>query len=106
MNASALVQRIAHWICTFVQHMGAQISTLALIISVGALIVSTLQYRVVRKHYRLSVRPHVNFTFILEGGTAERNGIYLANLGLGPAIIKALSVEVGGKSYNAMDKGV
>ena len=36
----------------------------------------------------------------------KRNGIYIANPGLGPAIIKALSVEVGGKSYNAMDQHV
>jgi hypothetical protein len=48
----------------------------------------------------------VVITFTLEGGTGEKNAIYLANPGLGPAIMKALSVEVGGKSYDAMDKRV
>jgi hypothetical protein len=106
MNTSALVQRIGHGISTSMQYIGPWLSTLALFISVGAFIVSSLQYRAVTRHYRLSVRPHVNITFVLEGGRDERNGIYIANLGLGPAIIKALSVEVGGKSYNAMDKRV
>jgi hypothetical protein len=106
MNISPLMRRIWHWISTSVQHLAPQISTLALIISFGALIVSTLQYFVVRKHHRLSVRPHVVITFTLEGGTGEKNGIYLANPGLGPAIMKALSVEVGATSYDAMDKRV
>jgi len=46
----------------------------------------------------------VNINSYLEGGLEERNGIYIANPGLGPAIIKDLSVEVGGKSYNQTDK--
>jgi hypothetical protein len=48
----------------------------------------------------------VDIAYYLEGKLNERNGIYIANSGLGPAIIKAVSVEVGGKSYNAMDKHV
>jgi hypothetical protein len=85
----------------------------AVLVSCGALYISssqyevaTRQYEVVERHYRLSVRPHVVITFTLEGGTGEKNAIYLANPGLGPAIMKALSVEVGGKSYDAMDKRV
>ena len=58
----------------------------------------------VERHYRLSVKPHVNVMFYLEGRKDQKNGIYLGNNGLGPAIIKAVSVEVGGKSYSAADK--
>jgi hypothetical protein len=108
MTTPPFIHRIRRWFSTSVQRIEPQIqiSTLALIISFGALIVSSMQYCVVKSHYRLSVRPHVVITFTLEGGRDEKNGIYMANLGLGPAIIKALSVEVGGKSYNAMDKRV
>jgi hypothetical protein len=101
-----LLHRTGRWISTSVQDKDPHIATLALIISIGALIVSSLEYRAVRTHNRLSVKPHVVITFYLEGGGDERNGIYLANPGLGPAIMKALSVEVGGKSYDAMDKQV
>src|SRR5919108_799517 len=104
MNTSTLVQRIGHGISTSIQYIGPWLSTLALFISVGAFIVSSLQYRAVTRHYRLSVRPHMNVNLYLEGGLSERNGIYIENPGLGPAIIKALSVEVGGKSYSTVDK--
>jgi hypothetical protein len=106
LNTPSFIYRIGRWFSTFVQRIAPQISTLALIISFGALLVSSLQYCAVTKHYRLSVRPHVVPNFVLEGGKDERNGIYIANPGLGPAIIKAISVEVGGKSYDATDKRV
>jgi hypothetical protein len=103
LSFSTFVQRIGRWFSTSVQHMALGISILAFIISGGSLVVSSWQYSAVTRHYRLSVRPHVNVIFYLEGGRSERNGIYIANPGLGPAIIKALSVEVGGKSYSAAD---
>jgi hypothetical protein len=120
MDTSPLVQCIRHWVSTSLHYMKSQDRVLALFVSAGALIVScgalyfsssqnkvaTRQYEVVERHYRLSVKPHVVITFTLEGGTGEKNGIYIANPGLGPAIMKALSVEVGGKSYDAMDKRV
>jgi hypothetical protein len=108
MSIILLVQRIGHGISTSVQYLGPWLSTLALCISVGAFIVSSLQYKAVTRHYRLSVKPHVIVTFYLEGtregGLSEKNGIYLENPGLGPAIIKAISVEAGGKSYSAVNK--
>jgi len=82
------------------------VASIALIVSLGALIVSSWQYSSQIEHNRLSVRPNVVVTYILEGGKKERNGIYMANPGLGPAIIKAVSVDVGGKSYDATDKRV
>jgi hypothetical protein len=98
--------RIKRWFSTAAGRMGPWIAILAFIISIGSLTIASWQYRAVTRHYRLSVRPHVVITFPLEGGTGERNGIYLANPGLGPAIIKALSVEVGGKSYDAAEQRV
>jgi hypothetical protein len=120
MDISPLVQRIRRRLSTSVHYIKSQNRVLALFVSAGALLASfgalyvsssqygvvTRQYEVVERHYRLSVRPHVVITFTLEGGTGEKNGIYIANLGLGPAIVKALSVEVGGKSYDAMDRRV
>ena len=103
MNTALLVQRIKHSISTSMQSLGPYISTLALCISVLAFIVSSLPYRAVTRHYRLSVKPHVNVIFYLEGGPNQRNGVYITNPGLGPAIIKAVSVEVGGKSYDAVN---
>jgi hypothetical protein len=52
----------------------------------------------------LSVKPHVNVIFYLEGWLGGKNGIYIENCGLGPAIIKAVSAEVGGKSYGTGTK--
>ena len=83
----------------------------AFLVSCGALLLSSSQYdvatkqdAVVERHYRLSVKTHVNVIFYLEGRRDQKNGIYLANRGLGPAVIKAVSVEVGGKSYRASYK--
>jgi hypothetical protein len=110
MNTSPLVQHIGRWLSTSVHYIRSQsdvlpsfVSVLAILVSCGALYVSSSQYGVIARHYRLSVKPHVNVIFYLEGGS-ERNGISIANPGLGPAIIKALSVEVGGKSYSAEGK--
>jgi hypothetical protein len=106
MGPSLLVRRIGRWFSTSLRGRDPHIASMALIISIGALIVSLGQYRAETRHNRLSVRPHVVPTFVLEGGKGERNGIYIANPGLGPAIIKAVSVEMGGKSYDATDKRV
>jgi hypothetical protein len=72
-----------------------------LFISVAALIVSSLHYYAVARRHKLSVKPHVNIVVVLEGGKEERNGIYVANPGLGLA--KAVPVEVGGKSHIPSD---
>jgi hypothetical protein len=111
INALPLVQRLRHWLSTSMQYIGPRTSTLALFVSLGAffvssgaLIISSLQYKAVTRHHRLSVKPHVNVIFYLEGALNQRNGIYIANPGLGPAIIKAVSVEMGGKSYSAVNK--
>jgi hypothetical protein len=105
-SASKRSHRIKRWFSSAAERTGPWLAVLAFNISLGSFTVASWQYLAVTRHYRLSVRPQVVITFTLEGDMDGKNGIYFANLGLGPAIVKALSIEVGGKSYDAMDKGV
>ncbi|MCL2075739.1 MAG: hypothetical protein FWH15_04765 [Betaproteobacteria bacterium] len=56
--------------------------------------ISSQQVEITRDHYRRSVTPILNVTPYAEG-KGRRNGIYLSNDGLGPAIIKEFSVKSG-----------
>jgi hypothetical protein len=77
------------------------VSLVALVVSGFAAGVSLWQYQAAVTHNKLSVKPHVAVTVQLEGGLLERTGMYISNEGLGPAIINTITVEVGGKSYDA-----
>lgn len=57
-----------------------------------------------REHNRLSVRPNVRFAAYMEGA-GHRNGIYVENLGLGPAILSSLNVDVSGQSFDILKPG-
>ena len=76
------------------------------LLSVGAIGFATLalgaslwQGWVGNEHNRLSVRPLIVATPYLEGPRA-RNGLYLANLGLGPAIIDRASIVFDRTAYD------
>lgn len=71
----------------------------AIFISVLALMVSIWQGMVAREHNRLSVTPKLISTPQLEG-KGGKNGIYLSNVGLGPAFIQKAYLRVNGKQYN------
>ncbi len=51
------------------------------------------------EHNRLSVAPYLIGTPYLEGPDA-RNGLYLANIGPGPAIINHASISLDGKRHD------
>jgi hypothetical protein len=87
------LHRTGRWFLTALKDRDPHIASIALIISIGALIVSSWQYSAQIEHNKLSVKPHMAVTYILESGKRERNGIYVSNPGLGPAIIKTVSVE-------------
>lgn len=70
------------------------VSILALVISVAAAIFAWQQVDVSQRHNRVSVAPLLQLTPHAEGKTG-RNGIYLSNVGLGPAIMTGFSVSTG-----------
>ncbi|MCA0177976.1 MAG: hypothetical protein LCH73_17085 [Proteobacteria bacterium] len=79
------------------------LSVSAVAISVVALLLSWYQLDVGRRHNQLSVRPLLLLTPHLEGPTG-RNGLYLSNQGLGPAILRDIRVTVGEQSFEGLGK--
>jgi hypothetical protein len=74
------------------------VSIAALGVSIAAYQVSSAQRDIahshleaVRKHQQLSVKPNVRVVAYFEGQD-RRNGIYITNVGLGPAIIKSVQI--------------
>ena len=78
-------------------HIAVQnvVGVLALCISIVAAIFAWQQVEISRVHNRLSVAPILHVTPYAEGKSG-RSGIYVSNVGLGPAIIKEFSVKAGG----------
>jgi len=70
----------------------------SLFVALCALGVSIVNTRQTKKHYRLSVRPHLRF-FVSFGTETEPIGIYLANKGIGPAILKDLRILLDGQPF-------
>jgi len=70
------------------------VAVLAFLISIVALFFAWKQVEISQEHNRLSVTPMLKVTPYAEGKPG-RNGIYLTNVGLGPAIIKEFSVRTG-----------
>jgi hypothetical protein len=75
---------------------------LAVLISISAAVFAWQQVEIGRTHNRLSVVPIIQITPYLEGKNG-RNGLYLSNDGLGPAIIKGFSVRSGGVVANGFE---
>lgn len=71
------------------------VSVFALLISVAAAIFAWEQVEISRVHNRLSVSPLLYITPYAEGNSG-RNGVYVSNVGLGPAVIKEFSVKTQG----------
>ena len=74
----------------------------AVCISIFAALFAWQQVDVSRTHNRLSVAPLLQITPYLEG-KAGRNGLYLSNVGLGPAIVKGFSVKSGAFSASGFE---
>ena len=68
-------------------YLSVFIAALAFFISIWSVVTS-------RKHNRLSVRPHMK---IYEYFFLDWSGIYISNMGLGPAIIKSFILIIDGK---------
>ena len=70
------------------------VAVFAAVISAAAVVFAWQQVEVSRIHNRRSVVPILQLTPYLEGNPG-RNGLYLLNAGLGPAIITDFSVKSG-----------
>ncbi|MFH7524075.1 hypothetical protein AB2J22_01915 [Aeromonas sp. A5] len=73
-------------------------STIALVTSIMTVIFSWQQNNITKEHNRLSVKPILQLTPMV-GGSDKRYGLYLSNVGFGPAIIKGFEVHT--KNYSA-----
>jgi hypothetical protein len=77
---------------------GVVVATAVAVIALGALIVAIAQVVLMRRHNRLSVMPFL--TFYVSYGTKEMPfGVHVANNGIGPAVIKQLTVYLDGKTF-------
>lgn len=75
------------------------IAVCSIIIAGAALCVTIIEARAARKHNRLSVRPHLEFTRILPVNPAGLK-ILISNTGLGPAFLRSLSVTMDGSEWD------
>jgi hypothetical protein len=73
-------------------------STIALVTAILTVIFSWQQNNITKEHNRLSVKPILQLTPMAEGD-GKRNGLYLSNVGFGPAIIKGFEVRT--RNYSA-----
>ena len=71
----------------------------ALCLSLCALGVSIWQGFETRKNYRLSVTPHVSIDFHFSGD-GEISGLILSNNGIGPAIIKGITIHQSDQEFD------
>jgi hypothetical protein len=75
------------------------VSISSVIVAVTAVCVSIWQGVVVREHSRLSVKPYITIAPSLPG-VGGKNGIFIANSGVGPAFIKKAYILANGKEFN------
>jgi hypothetical protein len=76
------------------------IAAAALVVSISAVVVGLYEAALQRRHDRAEVWPRVEIsTFILAQGAVVR----LENTGIGPAVIKSISVSVDGKPQRTWD---
>ncbi len=75
----------------------------AVFIAIAAVAVAIWQMWEMRKHNRLSVKPHLYFS--THSVLGEPAGLRVTNGGLGPAIIKSFSLGVDNKWIDDTEKG-
>lgn len=76
------------------------------VVAVGISLMSAFfawkQVDTAQSHNRLSVEPILHVTPYAEGASG-RNGLYLSNRGLGPALLTSFEVEAAGVAANGFD---
>jgi len=82
-----------------------KIDIVALLISASALYLAISQGFETRESNRISVRPHLDISYLAANGITEPHGFKVDNGGLGPAIIDEMTVFVDGKvAHKEKDK--
>jgi hypothetical protein len=79
------------------------LSMSAIVVSACALVVSILQTRIMQKQQEKSVWPHVRW-YIYYGWGSDSTGSFsvkVANKGIGPAIIKDVTLTLNGQKYRS-----
>src|SRR5262245_28007071 len=104
--ASDLALTIAEWAWNAVKGPAGA----SLVVAVCALGLTFWQAHVTRRHYRLSVRPHVT-TWLQSGAQAGSYKLEIMNNGLGPASIKSFAIlidgtRIAGESAEPMQRAV
>ena len=79
------------------------LSIVAVLVSVAALVTTWFESSASRKHDRLSVKPIVSIAFKVTGQKGQ-NGFFIANNGLGPAVIKKLMLYWDSKRIDQPDE--
>lgn len=75
-------------------------ATLSIIISFGALAISTLSLAAIRKHQKLSVTPHIDIDRVFLP-PVDQVGIRVRNNGIGPAVVESCSIYIDNKKINS-----
>lgn len=77
------------------------VATSALFVAGIALALSIYEGYQNRRHNRLSVKPHIGLNF--DVGPDRKSQVYFRNEGLGPAILRNISIQVnGGEKFSGM----
>jgi hypothetical protein len=79
------------------------IAVITLVLSISAFAVSWTQAISQQRYNSLAVRPHVAvIAGIWPGG--QKTGLYLTNVGLGPAMLKNIRIKVGGQEFEGFGR--
>ena len=62
-----------------------------------ALFIATFSLWTARRHNSLSVRPHISIVRVIANMDGKKEGLYLRNHGLGPALVDELIIEIDAK---------
>ena len=83
------------------------VSGLALMISIGALVISLLDSSANKKHNRLSMRPYIQFASVrVPYEPYQQVGVYIANHGTGIAVIESVRIMLDGQPVKDGPNGV
>ena len=78
------------------------LSISAMIVAIASITISIWESSTMRKHYHLSVMPHLNNSFAVEDSSSTNAFAYfnISNNGLGPAVIISREYYVDGKKID------
>lgn len=79
------------------------------VIALFALLVAAGSLWLTRRHHRLSVKPRISIVRVVANNDKLKEGLYLRNHGLGPALIEEISFEIRSakktfRSYSELKK--